>query len=216
MDRILSENGDKLVLKGENFPDGVQTFSEFVSLIPLWQNRSSSYVFHLDHPDVKDKSDVLVQRAQLSGLCYIHGPDLLQHYLVSMTSSVSVGMIDMSKLIRDTFTAKQLEYHIFDNKGGSSFSMLKFILTKGSNTFASENHTENLVRYGPGLVSYFEVYEDFRDNNKFSYSGIPTGDSVGLHAMVLIGYRKDEHGKVFYLLQNWWKDKQFVEVRYKL
>ena len=32
-----------------------------------------------------------------------------------------------------------------------------------------------------------------------------------MHAMVLVGARK-EGGKHYFLLQNWWKQKQFVEV----
>jgi hypothetical protein len=32
-----------------------------------------------------------------------------------------------------------------------------------------------------------------------------------MHAMVLVGHRRSD-GKDVYLLQNWWEDKQFVEV----
>jgi hypothetical protein len=33
----------------------------------------------------------------------------------------------------------------------------------------------------------------------------------GMHAMVLVGHRRSD-GKDVYLLQNWWEQKQFVEV----
>jgi hypothetical protein len=118
----------------------------------------------------------------------------------------------MSKLIREIFTAEQLEQHIFYDGGGSSHSMLKYILMKGSKSFASDNLVYNLRRFGPGLVSLFEVHEEFTEKTKFSYSGKPKGDFIGLHAMVLIGHRKDSNGKDIFLLQNWWKDKQFIEV----
>ena len=36
-------------------------------------------------------------------------------------------------------------------------------------------------------------------------------DSTGLHAMVLVGVRKNGNGPR-YLLQNWWSKKPFVEV----
>lgn len=214
LDRILNKTGDTLVLKEQKFPEDVQKFSTFVSIVPSWKS-ISSFVFHRDHPDVEDKPDVLVQRAQLSGLCYIHGPDLLQHYLVSMTSSVPVGMIDMSKLIRQTFTAEQLEQHIFYHGGGSSHSMLEYILMKGSESFVSKNHAYNLRRFGPGLVSAFRVHPEFTEITKFSYSGKPKGDFIRLHAMVLIGHREDSNGKDIFLLQNWWKEKQFIEVNSK-
>ena len=53
------------------------------------------------------------QRAQLNGLCYIHGSDMLQHYLVSMNTERSAPMINISKLIHQKFNAQQLEDHIF-------------------------------------------------------------------------------------------------------
>jgi hypothetical protein len=30
--------------------------------------------------------------------------------------------------------------------------------------------------------------------------------------MVLVGHRKDDDGKQFFLIQNWWHKKQFIEV----
>lgn len=121
-------------------------------------------------------------------------------------------MIDISKLIRETFTAERLENHIFKDCGGSSSIVLEFILMEDSKIFAIDNLVDNLERYGPGLVSFFKVHEDFQNKHKFSYVGIPEGKIIGLHAMVLIGHRKGMDVKVFYLLQNWWKEKQFVEV----
>jgi hypothetical protein len=109
-------------------PAEVQSFDFFLEKYSDWDNRDTSFVFHLDHPLVNYKSWVFVQRAQLSRLCYIHGPDLVQHYKVSMTSEVSVSMIDISKLIRDNFPSDQLYRHIFSNIGGSSFEMLEYML----------------------------------------------------------------------------------------
>jgi hypothetical protein len=48
------------------------------------------------------------------------------------------------------------------------------------------------------------------------HTGQKTEVALGTHAMLLIGYRKfkNEYGneKTHYLLQNWWKDKAYVEV----
>ena len=30
--------------------------------------------------------------------------------------------------------------------------------------------------------------------------------------MTLIGFRNDEMGNIYFLFQNWWKNKQFIEV----
>ena len=170
-------------------------------------------MFFRDDPRVKGK-DVLVQRAQLSELCYIHGPDMLQHYLVSMNTKQPAGMIDISKLIHDNFDARQLEDHIFKDYGGSSETMLKYILEAGS-IVSSEGigmAEQRLRQYGPLLVARFEVHLDFFNNTVHRHHGKPFGKYKGLHAMVLIGARTDEKGKRFFLLQNWWKDKQFIEV----
>jgi hypothetical protein len=43
------------------------------------------------------------------------------------------------------------------------------------------------------------------------YNG-PSPQQVGNHAMVLIGVRRDHNLVTWLLLQNWWPNKQFVEV----
>lgn len=35
---------------------------------------------------------------------------------------------------------------------------------------------------------------------------------MGLHSMAIIGYRVDQFSNKYYLLQNWWHTKQFLEV----
>ena len=64
---------------------------------------------------------------------------------------------------------------------------------------------------GPLLVSHFEVYSDFLNDNLYSYSGGPQGDYKGRHTMLMVGFHQ-MNGKLVFLLQNWWKKKQFVEV----
>jgi hypothetical protein len=86
-------------------PKGVQTFESFCEKIPEWCNSSKSFVFFRDDIRVKDK-DVLVQRSH-EGDCYINAPIVLQHYLVSMNSNESAGMIDLSIFIRDSYEASE-------------------------------------------------------------------------------------------------------------
>ena len=75
-----------------------------------------------------------------------------------------------------------------------------------------------LVALSPALISLFEVYPDFGQTNTVSFSGRPTRkDNVALsdvetHSMVLIGARKSSEGKYFFLLQNWWEGRYFIEV----
>ncbi len=84
----MSSAGDQI----ENeIPANVQTFQQFYLKHPEWNDASKSFVFHRDHELLSNKTGVLEQRSQLSGLCYIHGPDMIQHYCVSMYSSKSMA-----------------------------------------------------------------------------------------------------------------------------
>jgi hypothetical protein len=206
LDGLLQPNGDKTFAAA---PHGWQTFAGAMKTLPKW-SQPGAFVFH------RDKKVSLVQRCQLSGLCYIHAPEVVQHYLVAMNDP-KVGMIDMARMIRQTFPPVQLRRHIFDDAGGASRDMLEHILAPGSVIFASCStfYANDLKQYGPGLVTGFKVHPDFYATDakkvKHSHSGTPTGSVVGCHAMALIGARTDKKQQWF-LLQNWWKRKQFVEV----
>lgn len=201
LDSLVQLEGDRT---WDADPEGWQTLNDFRDAVPAWQDRD---IFHLR------KGVTLPRRHQLSGLCYIHAPEVLQHYLVSL-SDPNVGMIDMVKLVRESFDAKLLEQHVFDDAGGSSRAVLKMILEKDSEIIASyaDVYEQHLLQHGPGLVAGFAVYADFHAAQSMSYDGKPTGNLVGHHAMVLIGARRDPSGKRFFLVQNWWKQSQFVEL----
>jgi len=124
-------------------------------------------------------------------------------------------MIDLLEIVKNNFTSDQLEQHIFENQGGSSKDFLEYILEPGSiitsGTIGQNGNIEQLFNlYGVGLVAGFKVYSDFSDDNVHHY-GSSHGIFKGHHAMVIVGHRKDA-GNHFYLLQNWWKKKQFIEV----
>eukprot|EP00672_Neobodo_designis_P028696 CAMPEP_0174828866 /NCGR_PEP_ID=MMETSP1114-20130205/1577_1 /TAXON_ID=312471 /ORGANISM="Neobodo designis, Strain CCAP 1951/1" /LENGTH=402 /DNA_ID=CAMNT_0016062593 /DNA_START=67 /DNA_END=1275 /DNA_ORIENTATION=- len=183
---------------------GWQSFNDFLKVAPGWEHKDA-YMFHVA------RNVSLAHRVHHSGLCYIHAPAVVQRYLVSLHQK-DVGMIDMTKLLRETFTAKELEKHIFEDEGGSSFQMLKRILQPGSKFVTDGTHEDNLKTYGPGLVSGFAVDPDFHAGHA-SYDGELKGKVVGHHAMALIGVRRDpSSGQLWYLLQNWWPQAQFVEV----
>lgn len=152
-----------------------------------------------------------VQRYQLSGLCYIHAPAVLHFHLSSIQSGKRESMLNIVGYVREKFTTNQLKKHILENEGGSSSDLLK-ILTKTTSIISSiDQIKENFDTYGPALVSVFKIYEDFCISDQFHYHDLPSGEFNGNHAMVLVGYR-EEQGKDYFLLQNWWKKKQFVEV----
>lgn len=166
------------------------------------------------------KAGVLVQRCQHSSLCYMHAGVVVQYYRIWHTllcngqTTSNHGVVDVGRHIGAHFDAKQLKAHVFDDSGGFSRAFLKSILPKDSviTTCKEEEYGEYLNTYGPALVSGFVVHTDFLDDSIHHHHGKPSGNDVGCHAMVLLGTRTNEHGERFYLLQNWWRGKQFVEV----
>jgi hypothetical protein len=152
-----------------------------------------------------------MQRWQQSRLCYMHAPVVLQYYaiwhslLLKGDQSSKHGVIDVARLIAEHFSSKQLEQHVFDDSGGSSKQFLEAILAPGSILTATDptRFTEYLSLYGPGLVSNFKVFDDFKDETVHKHHGVPAGHCSGQHAMVLVGVRTDDGGGKFFLLQNW-------------
>jgi hypothetical protein len=174
--------------------------------VPAW-SKTGGKVFVFP----SEKSIPIKQRTHKSGLCYIHAPEVIQYYLVaSQNASTETGMIDMSKMIRKCWEERSLDSHIFENAGGNSPRMLRKILHPNSLVVPTTKPETQLKKYGPALVSGFVVHEDFLEH-RHSYDTAPTGAVVGHHAMVIIGWRRDQNNKLWYLVQNWWDSKRFVQ-----
>ena len=175
-------------------------------------------------------------RVQHSGLCYLHASVMLKYYLVG-TRYPNVGkqMINIAVYIRQNFSSPELYVHVFGKSGGSSTDMLKKLLatndsgiiTLANSYLQDESQWKQrfkdimllLEDYGPGLVSSFMVTNTFKDVSISSHQGpIPdiNEDSKGCkHAMIVVGARLDNQNNGWFLLQNWWSKKQFVEVDFK-
>ena len=144
-------------------PDNVQSWHDFLQLAPEWNDSNTSFVFHRDHEQVNlpGQPDCLVQRLEKSGLCYVHGPVVLQHYLVAMGNeepTKRVPMMDLKKYIRSHFPPEALYDHIFWDGGGSSRDMLQSILVPGSRLDswnAPGAYEAKLKRYGAALASKY-------------------------------------------------------------
>ena len=163
----------------------------------------------------------LVQRHQRSGFCYFHAPVVVQYYAIwfhkleeDANANSDHQMIDMTAYIVDKVDGKAMENYIFRDLGGSSQRALEDILQPGSivSDGMKELAPELLTKYGPALVSNFKVYTDFANQALHKHYGQPVGAFEGCNAMALVGSRRDENSNVFFLLQNWWLKKQFIEV----
>ncbi|KAH9254067.1 hypothetical protein BASA81_007942 [Batrachochytrium salamandrivorans] len=218
------EDGEDGDVAKEELPPGVLAYSEFLERYPFWKE---SFI-------CQEIKDALVQRVQRSGLCYLHAPIVLQHYLVSkhlakqgasLEEQKKTGMIDISKYIRGYFTGEQLYEHIFKDKGGSAPVVLNHILQRGAVVVSTELSILDEVRlkkFGPHLLCYFTAHDAFAYGDQLSYTdddltadGTPKGEPKGKHAMLIVGVRTTEDGAKMFMLQNWWVKKQFMEVSEK-
>jgi hypothetical protein len=121
----------------------------------------------------------------------------------------------MAVYLKKHMSAEALESHIWLNKGGDSHAFLKKILVQDpvpvfTSHSADYDLESSLLQYGPGLVSGFNVQKRF-NSRTWKHIGTHKIGSTGLHAMVLVGFRK-QGNDIRYLLQNWWKKKPFIEV----
>ena len=65
--------------------------------------------------------------------------------------------------------------------------------------------------WGVGLVTRFKVVPAFQGTEVSFTANALRDEAIGLHAMTLVGHREND-GQHLFLLQNWWKEKQFIEV----
>ena len=225
--------GDVVHKEGENSGShGVKletVFEGFCEEHPAWGDASQSFVFFRDHEKVKALSDAAreqlkVTRIQHSGLCYMHAPAVLQHNLVTLHSGGKHHeMLNVAKYIVKFFSAKMILAHVVEHTGASSETFLENIMgLKTSDTTArtiiaeyeaesAERVAEALKTSGVGLVAKFKVEPAFQGKQVSFTANALRGKVVGLHAMTLVGHREDD-GQHLFLLQNWWKEKQFIEV----
>jgi hypothetical protein len=194
-------------------PEYVQTYEQFLELVPAWKVTSDKvFVFH------REKEIKLKQRSQKSGLSYIHAALVLQYYMVAQNRE-DAGMIDMIRMIRTCWSGVKLDKYIFNDVGDLSHQILKTLLQPETapltpHGISQENESAFMTAmqtYGPALVSVFAVHDDFC-GDQASYDGMPSGALLGYHSMIIIGYRRDDRNNLWFLVQNWWHHKQFIEI----
>jgi hypothetical protein len=173
----------------------------------------------------------LKQRRQLSGSCFLQAPIVLQAYLINKHTKTPCDMMDMSKYVRHYLPTKCLEKYLLKGSGDS----LKFLLRILHGEDGRFGHSDYmimgavrdsedmpkkllgmLIEYGPALITNFLIEEDLRRGSQLIFDGEPkfgTSDDSPRHAMLLVGIRVVPGARQWrLLLQNWWREKQFIEV----
>ena len=172
-----------------------------------------------DHKKLAGKDHAYIERVHtLSGLCFMHAPVVLQHYLVAMQTDNRVPSLDIARYMRRYRSSKDLHAHIMADGGGFSAGFAETILVPDSKLKPvvpddDDKITARLEQYGPALLSGFIVDEDFRNTAVHQHLGERDEASkiVGMHAMLVVGHRQ-EGNSTRLLVQNWWRQKPFIEV----
>lgn len=105
-------------------------FSEFLKNYSDW--RGDNAVLFWRRFEEKYHSQILVTRKQMSGLCFMHAPIVLQHYLLSIYriahgQDLDFKMIDVAVFIRNHWKGKDLQSYIANDTGGSSVEFFRHI-----------------------------------------------------------------------------------------
>jgi hypothetical protein len=203
--------------------DGLKTYKVIVAdHLPEWDVDNSDSVFTI-FKDENHDNIVPFYRIQEFGNCFIQGPILLHWYLSLWNDKTKkpddVKFTHLSKFVRNALSSKELFAYIFEDLGGNSTEMAKRIFSWPSGihmaamgpTASFKKLRDTMKKAGPALVEM--THTDLHNPKKFRYSSKPEGKAEG-HALVLVGVlRRDETNKVFFLMQNFWEGKQFLELR---
>ena len=187
------------------------SFAKFVHDHTEWAAGPDVFVFFRDHVAVKGKG-VLIQREQIHGTCTIHAPVTLQHYLVALHTKAAAPTLDIPSWIRRHAKSRMLDGMLFGD-GTHADVVLNRILVQPSDWFSClfADIPKNLKNYGPALLPWWGVASDF--SKKWKHLGhAPTDKPLLGHSMLVVGARNHSDGTVRLLIQNWWRDKQFLEV----
>ena len=228
LETLLAPTGDFVQ---DFLPDNVQSFESALDNLVEWKDRTTSYIFLRDDPCVREKKDLIAQRVQLNGLCYLHAPVLLHHYLASrnLPGNQTAGLLNLARYIRECFDPESLQRQIFSDKGGYSLEVLEQILEPNSELAFLELGKVNrrtLEEFGPGLIYQMAIHSDFSSRkHRWKHTGRAIGQRFGYHSKLCIGVReeteklswwkrawKKPRKTRYFLLQNFWQTKQFVEV----
>ena len=189
----------------------------------------------------EDMKNFMVIRRERSGLCAVHASVTLQHYLDSLRNKTENHItFDVSHYIREKMSKEKQKQFLLTGKFG--VTALDFFMTITGTTLedfdpyssakanACGEAYFNKYKRGmldsfstyrePALVSNFATSKSLKDPNKVTYEGREndfkykdaTKTTKRRHAMILIGMYVDDGGMLWFLIQNTWKDRYFLEI----
>ena len=223
--RLATRRGD---LTKESVPEDVHSFADFCEAVRVWGTVNPEVVvFHRDRvPNCE------AVRRQLLGTCYMHGSNVVLHYVVCKHSGqTSHTMVDLVRYMQKYVAGEKLWEHISGNKGGNSVRFMgdlaKAPVISYSAAALELPDADNIVvglleKHGPALIAGFKTYPARNGHPKFGEEDVCIErvddfdeDADKGHAMAIVGWRKETVGdrvQYRYLVQNWWQTRQYFEV----
>ncbi len=205
-------------------------FNKFLKHAPEWsftKNDENNVVFW-NNDNYQTIENLKILRRQRPRLGSMIAPIVLMHYMISINSNGAYTQtLDTSKYTNYIKKGEQLEEFLeraLHNKASNEFSytMMKEMMKIEDSDISKIGEISDygpillkkLAHY-PAIISAFTVYNQFLDEPRiYKYHHKLPGEVVhGYHSLLLIGARRDAiSGEYFYLLQNFWEGKYFVEV----
>lgn len=166
----------------------------------------------------------IIQRVQYGRHCFLNAPLTMFIYLLLMNSGQQVPTQDLRAFVLCNLDGRDF-FDFIDGLGGYSKQVIEMLVGPQADIFTiSEKEfsqgivtKEFLAEHGAVLVSGCKLFPEFCGGSNVDYTGvqykymdaIPIDSSIKAenHAMLIV----DETDGT-YLLQNWWKNAQFLEV----
>ena len=122
-------------------------------------------------------------------------------------------MIDIKAYLLQTASGMELDAYLFDRGFYVALTMKNLLMESMHVQHSIDTINDDLLlRFGPLLITDFKMTESSVDKNLlFTQSDASTANVSEFHAMLLIGVRKEGRSYRF-LLQNWWRHLQFLEM----
>jgi hypothetical protein len=236
--RSLME-GDFVIDRAEDF--FFKCFEEFTHKAPQWsREHSSEYseVFHLffEGLNTEEQTRIMIIRQQSdNGACYNHAVIVFEHYVTALlTKGMVVSTYNITKYEARNLRGYDLKWFLSSNQGETTALMTLESLwvfkyhTDVTNIYLPNPHSGGFMRQcyttlcesilervktQPLLVANMKIADILESTDKVIFSEAPPSfPESPRHAMVLIGARRTRDGDYFFLLQNWWKTRFFIEV----
>jgi hypothetical protein len=218
-----TKTDDDTVYESVNEVTFQKEFESFCERCPQW-SADDVALFWKTYEHI---TDLLVIRCQRTGLCFMHAPVTLQHYLVCICKGKKsdTGIIDIASYINKYWKSDKLADYLFRNRGGDSYRFfleinhhvpdLRMKLDRFHMPNVDQKFWESMMvelQSRPVLLSNFTVRDSFQSSVAVSFNTFNRDEKeVGQHAMLIVGGRKSED-EYYFLLQNWWSGRYFIEV----